>query len=99
MTDVLGLTDYGMKAGFQVPLRASHKPAASGERCGQGLKFARPMMCRGAGFDSDQAGRQLLQEGQHVATLNVRFGSRANDLRSPHHVRFTPDSDQIAASH
>jgi hypothetical protein len=32
-------------------------------------------MRRGAGFDTDQAGRQLLQEGQHVATLNVRFGS------------------------
>ncbi len=35
------------------------------------LQFARPMMRRGAGFNTDQARRQLLEEGQYVAALEL----------------------------
>jgi hypothetical protein len=35
------------------------------------LQFARPMMRRGTGFDADQARRQLLEERQNVAPLNL----------------------------
>ena len=35
------------------------------------LRFARPMMRRGAGFDTNQARRQLLEEGQDVASLQL----------------------------
>src|SRR5271165_7568681 len=35
------------------------------------LELARPMMRRGAGFDTDQAMRQLLEEGQYVASLEL----------------------------
>ena len=42
-------------------LHISRRPAALGERCGQRLELARPMMRRGAGFNADQAWRQLLK--------------------------------------
>jgi hypothetical protein len=35
------------------------------------LKFARPMMGRGTGFDTNHARRQLLKEGQHVAPFDL----------------------------
>ena len=35
------------------------------------LEFARPMMRRGAGLDTDQARRQLLEERQHVPALEL----------------------------
>ena len=35
------------------------------------LQFARPMVRRGAGFDADQAWRQLLEEGQHIPPLEL----------------------------
>src|ERR1700736_1652012 len=35
------------------------------------LKFARPMVRRGARLDANQAWRQLLEERQHVATLQL----------------------------
>src|ERR1700733_5518079 len=35
------------------------------------LEFARPIMRRGAGFDAYQARRQLLEEGQYVASLDL----------------------------
>src|SRR5271168_2410502 len=44
-----------------------HQPNGVAER----LEFARPMMRRRAGFDADQARRQLLEEGQYIATLEL----------------------------
>jgi hypothetical protein len=35
------------------------------------LQLARPMMGRGTGLDANQAWRQLLEERQHVATLQL----------------------------
>ena len=35
------------------------------------LKFARPMVRRGAGLNANQAWRQLLKECQHLATLQL----------------------------
>jgi methionine aminopeptidase len=37
----------------------------------QCLQFARPMVRRGAGFHTDQTWRQLLEERQHIATLQL----------------------------
>ena len=37
----------------------------------KGLKFARPMMRRGASFDTNQARRHLLEESQNVAALQL----------------------------
>ncbi len=37
----------------------------------ESLQLARPMMRGGAGFDADQAGRQLLEERQHVPALQL----------------------------
>src|SRR5580704_10850971 len=35
------------------------------------LEFARPMVRRGAGLDTNQARRQLLEEGQHIPPLKL----------------------------
>ena len=35
------------------------------------LEFTRPIMCRRAGFDTDQARWQLLKERQHIAALEL----------------------------
>src|SRR4029077_17099341 len=35
------------------------------------LKFARPMMRRRAGLDTNEAGRQLLKERQHISSLQL----------------------------
>ena len=48
-----------------------------------------------------QEGKQARQSdaincGRH-AVCNVRFGSRTTDLPCPRNVRFSPESDQIAA--
>ena len=51
------------------------------------LEFTRPMMRRGAGFDANQARRQLLEECQDVTTLqltadaHVAFNVNAVDLK------------------
>src|SRR6266404_5383008 len=37
----------------------------------QCLELARPVVRRGAGFDTDQTGRQLLEERQDVAALQL----------------------------
>src|ERR1700688_3539590 len=50
-----------------MPLGGWHQPNGVA-KC---LEFARPMMRRGASFDTDQARRQLLEECQHVAPLEL----------------------------
>src|ERR1700747_2999955 len=35
------------------------------------LEFTRPIMCRRAGFDTDQAQWQLLKERQHIAAFEL----------------------------
>jgi hypothetical protein len=47
------------------------------------LKFARPMMRRGASFDTNQARRQLLEECQHVATLELTTENRIASASMP----------------
>src|SRR5271169_6395165 len=44
-----------------------HQPHGMAER----PKFTRPMVRRGAGFYTDQTWRQLLEERQHIATLQL----------------------------
>ena len=51
------------------------------------LELARPMMRRGAGLDADQAWRQLLEERQHVATLQLT----ADDHLACQHQRRAPE--------
>jgi hypothetical protein len=47
------------------------------------LKFARPMVRRGARLDANQAWRQLLEERQHVATLQLAaYYHLANGINS-----------------
>jgi hypothetical protein len=58
-------------------------------RMAKSLQFTRPMMRRGASFDSDKARRQLLEECQHIAALNLTaedhltLGANAVDLKKP----------------
>src|SRR5207248_11788467 len=54
---------------FDIGLHVSrwHQPNGMTDR----LKFARPMVRRGASLDSNQAWRQLLKERQDVATLQL----------------------------
>ena len=54
-----------LDVGFYVSRR--HKAHRMPKR----LQFARPIMRGGAGFDTDQAGRQFLEECQNVATLQL----------------------------
>jgi len=42
------------------------------------LELARPMVRRGAGFDTDQTWRQLLEERQDIATLQLTADNCTN---------------------
>src|SRR5271157_565820 len=58
---VLLSLDIGLHVGRR------HQPHGVAER----LKFARPMMRRRAGLDTNKAGRQLLKERQHISALQL----------------------------
>jgi hypothetical protein len=66
--DCLGISGIVLVS-FDVGLHVGrrHQPHSVAER----LELARPMMRRGAGFDTNQTRRQLLEEGQHVAALEL----------------------------
>src|SRR5277367_2335733 len=50
-----------------LPVGRRHQPHGVAER----LKFTRPMMRRRAGLDTNEAGRQLPKERQHISTLQL----------------------------
>ncbi len=56
-----------LTAGHNALRGSGHQANGVAER----LKLARPMMRRSAGFDTNQARRQLLEECQNVATLDL----------------------------
>ena len=62
---ISGIVLMPLHIGLHVGRR--HQPHGVAKR----LELARPMMRRGAGLDANQARRQLLEERQHVATLQL----------------------------
>src|SRR5205807_37400 len=70
---------------FDIGLHVSrwHQPNGMTDR----LKFARPMVRRGASLDSNQAWRQLLKERQDVATLQLATDDHpAGGINSVHSI-------------
>ena len=80
-----GIVLLSLHIGLHVGRR--HQPYSMAKR----LKFARPMMRRRAGLDTNEAGRQLLKERQHISALQLttkyHLTSRVNAMNLKHRFR------------
>jgi len=68
LTDRLGIGSVVLLA-FDVGLHVGRRDETDG--MSERLQLSRPVMRGGARLDADEAGRQLLEERQHIATLQL----------------------------